>query len=670
MTKTLLLLLIMVLAVPAWSAVPDPVDGSPVRGLWWNPDRPGQGLDIHRSPTGEYTVIWYGHDAAGQPLWLLGSGTLAADRLALDLKRFSWTQGEAQGEVVGTLQLTFPAPGAAELDWQLAGQTRQETMEPFLFALGVPERTLSGLWADVQQPGWGLSLATQGPWTVALLYYYDAAGAPRWVIGQTDRQDASVPLWRMDPPAPDRRVTGVSVADLELEVEGAAQASVRLDWPDWPLDHVVSRLTAPLYPPPSQTGAADLALAGVNVLAMDRNVVQSDQVVMVVDGRIHTLEPAATAVIPQGMTLLPGSGHWLMPGLVDSHVHIVLGPDIENDLFTILANGVTTVRQMWGTAGTIQVRDDIDQGRVVGPRILSASPGIEGPQSYWPQTIIVTNPTEARAAVSSAAADGFDFIKVYTRLSLANYQAIVDEAQQVGIPVVGHVSGQVGLDNALGGHLSIEHLAAYASEVTASGIANWNASLSAPLVQEVAGRTAAAGVWNCPTQTVVARSTGDIGRIRNSRDWRVLSPAYRSWLENPLTQPGSGLSGTAMENRGALIRALWQAGAGLVTGTDSGVRYVIPGPSLREELAWFRAAGIPAFESLQAATFNAAQMMGREGQFGVVAAGAGADLILLADDPRADLGVLERPLLVMSRGQWWTRAAIDARLDEIEAGYR
>ncbi|MEM9301610.1 MAG: amidohydrolase family protein [Pseudomonadota bacterium] len=656
---------------PLWAgALPAPVDGTPVRGLWWNPERPGQGIDLHRTPgTLRYSILWYGHDAAGAPTWYFGEATLADGGLTFEMLRFTWPP--SSGQPIGSLTIDFEDHEHATLTWAIPERVGTERMVPFTFAAGLPDETVSGLWADRTDTGWGLSISAQGPWTVAIHYHYDDTGSPSWVIGQSNDPAAPLPMLAVAAPDASGFVRSTRVAELSLAFEGNDRVQALGDLEAWPVDARLGRLTEPLYRDeghPSESGAA-IAFVGVNVLPMDVPEPLVDQVVTNLDARIRSVAPRTNAAVPQGTTLLRAPGAWLMPGLVDSHVHLIVSDDhLENDLFTIIANGVTTVRQMWGQAGVRELRDAIDAGDVVGPRILTASPGIEGPQSYWPQTIVVTDATEARSAVRTAAADGFDFIKVYSRLSVANYEAIIEEASAAGIPVVGHVSGQIGIDRALAGHHTIEHLDGYAARVSRSGMASWAAPLSASRVGEMAAASAAFGVWNVPTQVVIERSRADVDRIRNSRDWRLLSPAYREWFDDPLTQPGSPPT-IALDNRLTMIRALWDAGAPLAVGTDAGVQYVLPGPSIHEELAHFRAAGIPAFGALQAATWHGARMLGREANFGRVVPGLSADLLLLADDPRLFPSTFRASLGVMVRGRWWSRAGIDARLAEIEASY-
>jgi len=152
-----------------------------------------------------------------------------------------------------------------------------------------------------------------------------------------------------------------------------------------------------------------------------------------------------------------------MPGLADMHVHIWYG----NDLRLLIANGVTTVRNMRGADLHLLFREDVKGGLRVGPAIYSAGPTLDGNPPVRPFYRAIDTAEEARLAVIETKERGFDFIKVYTRLGPEAYAAIVETAKQYKIPVVGHVPVKVGFASAVKARQSsVEHLygAVYAME--------------------------------------------------------------------------------------------------------------------------------------------------------------------------------------------------------------
>jgi hypothetical protein len=136
---------------------------------------------------------------------------------------------------------------------------------------------------------------------------------------------------------------------------------------------------------PRVRGSADAtsitALVRVSVLPIDRDEVLADQTVIVEGDRIATLGPTGSVAIPADARRIDAYGRYLMPGLIDMHVHIR-----ERELAAYVANGITSVRNMWGYVELPDIMRRIESGAVVGPTIYSASPGFDAPPPYWPQT--------------------------------------------------------------------------------------------------------------------------------------------------------------------------------------------------------------------------------------------------------------------------------------------
>jgi hypothetical protein len=194
---------------------------------------------------------------------------------------------------------------------------------------------------------------------------------------------------------------------------------------------------------------------------------------------------------------------------------------------------------------------------------------------------------------------------------------------------VGHVPHRVGLVRALAsGQRSLEHLTGYVEELTLVGGRGPRAwiRIRSERIPALAAATEAAGAWVCPTLAIARR----LGRALPADEQEA-----------------------SRANRSAVVLALHRAGARLLVGSDAGIDVVDPGVSLHDELEEFVAAGIPPLEALRMATAGAAEFLGEVGEFGVIAPGARADLLLLDRDPLRDLGALEAPAGVMVRGRWF-----------------
>jgi len=362
----------------------------------------------------------------------------------------------------------------------------------------------------------------------------------------------------------------------------------------------------PLFP-------GTLALVGVGVVSLEGGgAVQRDQTVIVRDGRIAAIGAVGSTAVPPDAQVVDAAGAFVMPGLVDAHVHL-----LRKDVDAYLRAGITTVRNMWGTPGVAALRAEVAAGAAL-PTIFSAGPGIDGPPAVWPYTELPAGADAAAALVSRQAAEGWDFIKVYDRLDAAAYAAVVRRARELNVAVVGHVPRPAGLDAALGaGQASIEHLTGYAQTVGGWGSARQS------LFAGLARRTAARAIWNCPTLLVGATLHGGI----------------------------SDQSQFVVDRR-RMVRALYDAGAPLLAGTDAGIDIVPPGTSLAAEIEELAAAGLPPAAALRAATADAARFLGVDAEAGAVRVGMRADLLLLRADPLADVRALRAPLGTVLRGRW------------------
>ena len=369
--------------------------------------------------------------------------------------------------------------------------------------------------------------------------------------------------------------------------------------------------------------AGSLAVVHAAVLEPGSGDRTEGQTVLVAGDRIVAVGADGTVGLPEGTISIDAGGRTLLPGLVDSHVHAR-----SADLAAYVDEGITTVRNLWGFTGLLEGAAALVRDGVVGPTIESASPGVDGPGSPWPQTQLITDPQAADGLVSRLKGEGWRWLKVYSHLDAPAFDAVADAADAHGIRFLGHVPFSVPLQHALDrGMLSIEHLTGYELALGGQGSTptdRW-ASASLEEMPALATATATAGTWNCPTMTVV-----------------------RALLQGPATTEAS-------RRRRALVGALNTAGARLLAGTDSGIDVTAPGTSLHDELLELVASGLGPLEALRAATTAPAEFLGRVGEIATVSAGARADLVLVDGDPRTDVAVLRHPRAVMLRGAWLER---------------
>lgn len=436
----------------------------------------------------------------------------------------------------------------------------------------------------------------------------------------------------------------------------------------------VSRMSADLPPSPPV-----VAFVNVQVIPMDRERVLADQTLIVRDGRIVIFGDRDAVSIPEGAQVIDGRGGYLLPGLVDMHVHI----EDENDLLLYAANGVTTVRNLWGNTekklwmgmpDQLALRDRINRGELFGPTIYTAGPIMEGNPASHPLMSVFMTPEQAAASVAWQKVQGYDFIKVYDHLSMEAYQAVLQAAREQGMSVVGHVPFNVGLDGVLaGGQVTIEHLSGYIDPDAAKFI------IPEDQLAAYAQKTQQAGVWNVPTIRIYQNTLPpeEIKELEAQPGVEYMSPLMRVLMRFFIRQLSSLLHDTGDDYPSRIAdmylrmtRALHDAGAKVVVGTDATNSYLVPGFSLLDELDYLVQAGFSPYEAITAGTRHAAEALGKADEFGTVEPGRRADLVLLPENPLDDVANLRQREGVMLRGRWMPAAELQPRLDELVASFR
>jgi imidazolonepropionase-like amidohydrolase len=436
---------------------------------------------------------------------------------------------------------------------------------------------------------------------------------------------------------------------------------------------LLSGPAAPQEPPPT-------AFVHATVVPMDSDRALEDHTVVVAGGRIAAVGPSDEVEPPEGAAVIDGTGRWLVPGLVDMHVHTW----IESELTLFVANGVTTVRNMFGSPMHLQWRASIASGERFGPTLVTAGPIVDGKPPVWPGSRVIETPDDARAAVREQVEAGYDFVKVYSRVPSEAYDALIAAAAEAGIPVDGHVPWSVGLPRALeAGQRTLEHLIGYESWLEAADspfagesgtlarFRSWD-HLDRERLALAVETTADLGTWNCPTLVVMQKwlTAEEIERELERPEYDCVSPfSIQMWrgMASGMTAEVIAAGRAGVDERLELTGALHEGGARLLLGTDTGNPWVVAGFSVHEELANLAAAGLSPYAALRAATRAPAECLGQESEFGAVLPGLRADLLLLAADPLADVGAASQRVGVMLRGLWLPEEELRARLAELVA---
>jgi imidazolonepropionase-like amidohydrolase len=434
---------------------------------------------------------------------------------------------------------------------------------------------------------------------------------------------------------------------------------------------------------------AVIAFINVDVVPMDKERVVQNQTVIVRDGRIVAMAAAGRVTVPKGAVKIDGRGQYLMPGLVDMHVHLEYF-DRDAQLLLFLAGGVTTVRNMDGRANILEWRKRAADDNLLAPTIFTAGAILEGKPPLRDDNRVVETPAQAEVVVEEQKKAGYDFIKVYHTLNRETYLAIVAAAKKYGMPVVGHVPRSVGLRSALAANQkSIEHLEGYTDEIEAddSPIKNQRSwlkryfavKIDEEKIRRIADATQRASVWNVPTlieRRLSALSADELETRLKQPELKFLPPETADFWSGSNKRITGRMSpedfarlaeGERVRNR--LVKLLHDAGARLLVGTDTPNAFVIPGFSVLEELQNFVAAGLTPYQAIKAATKDAAEFLGASDEFGTISVGKRADLILVEGNPLGSVASLQQRAGVMVRGKWLTTKDLQKHLEELKASY-
>ena len=444
----------------------------------------------------------------------------------------------------------------------------------------------------------------------------------------------------------------------------------------------------------AQPKAPAVVVEHVSVIDVRAGNVHSDQTVVVERGRIASVAPAGSAKIPAGATIVDGRQKFLIPGLWDMHVH-ASWPGLDQMFAPLfVANGVTGVREMYGSPFVIAAWKQKYQTGEAWPRMIGAGHILDGPRPFWPGSVVAANADEAKQAVNKLHAGGADFIKVYTKLPRDAYFAALDEAKRIGTYCAGHVPDAVSVSEASDhGQRSIEHLTGVALECSkdvdamraerAAAAADTSANLmkiwlgqserilstqDPKRAADLFARLARNHTWQVPTMTVL-RSMSSLNdsvftadpRVKYMPEQIVTGWNWKNDFRFRSRTPEEWANGKKMfKLYTEIVRAMNRAGVPIMAGTDMLNPFTFPGFSLHDELVNLTDAGLSPAEALRAATLSPAVFMNATDSLGTVEKGKRADLVLLDANPLEDIHNTHKVNAVVLNGRYYDRVALDA----------
>ena len=423
------------------------------------------------------------------------------------------------------------------------------------------------------------------------------------------------------------------------------------------------------------------AITHVTVLPMTSEKGHRDYTVLLKDGKVFKMGPSDKIKVKKKSRVIDGTGKYLMPGLTEMHAHIPTpenGDDtwVRQVLFLYVANGVTTIRGMLGDPYLLTLRKNVENELLIGPRIFTSSPSMNGNTIKTPQ--------EAREKVVQYKKDGYDFLKVHPGVKREVFDTMAKIAQSLNLPFAGHVPVEVGIRHALASrYASVDHLDGYLEGTVAADILAQNPNggffgytyipnSDEKLLDALAAETKKQGVWVVPTQSLFTRwfSPTDANVLANEPEMQYMpSKILYQWRQNKSNLTGASYSEVLWQRfilfRHKILQSLYKADVDLLLGSDAPQVFNVPGFSLRHEMKSLAEADLSPYVILRSGTANPARFFGKSGAFGTIVPGASADFILLEANPLDDVSNTSKQVGVMLRGKWLSKEFIEAELEKI-----
>lgn len=442
----------------------------------------------------------------------------------------------------------------------------------------------------------------------------------------------------------------------------------------------------------TETPSPGWAITGVNVVDIEAGELLENRTVVIADGKIASVSSGAEVTAD---SVIDGSGKYLIPGLWDMHVHFRGGDSLVSEnkhlLNLFIANGVTTVRDAGGdiTSAVLEWRNEIESGNLLGPRIFTSGPKLDGPDAAWAGSIELASPEEVPAAFDSLESLGVDYVKLYDgSISRDVYLAAIEEAEHRGLPITGHMPFTVQFTEAVEAGLdATEHM-----YYVLKGTSSKEEALTEEIIQRQ-GTEDPLGFWEAlprilsTYEEAVARQTYSMMRKNGTAAVPTLHIgevlAYLDEQDHSgdeyLNYIGEGIIKTYDRRLNAALNSsaeaqqrrrnlqdkfveltgeLHEAGVTILAGSDSGPfnSFTYPGISLHKELEALVDAGLTPAEALRTATINGAAFFGVSEKYGQVKEGFAADLVLLNSNPLQDISNTRDILAVLWQGDRWLGA--------------
>ena len=419
-----------------------------------------------------------------------------------------------------------------------------------------------------------------------------------------------------------------------------------------------------------------VAIENVNIIPMTSEVVYYEQRVLFSDGKIIKIEPASLPLKNKVSLTIDGTDKYLIPGLGEMHYHF-RSNDIESDFKLLIANGITTVRNMAELDGQnhIAIRQKVQSGELPGPNYYTAGPYLRSQQLQTKEQV--------KAIVKNHKEKGYDFLKIADNLPKDIYLKLLEECEASKVLIIGHSQRNLPLEFSLR-MKSIEHIEEFLY-LSDSNPNTFFKQREADL-KELAQRLNSSGIYVGTTLAVfdfindclndekfAAFQHNDLIKFiarKEREDFLTERNDYRKIKDREF----DGIKAPLLFNNyfswiKAFAHILSDNKVSLLTGSDT-YGMVIVGFSLHKEFLLLQEAGIKPYDILLASTVNPARYLENYSVEGTIAEGKNANMVLLNKNPLDDIQNTKSIEGVILKGKWFDRKTLNRMLEEVELAFK
>ncbi len=438
---------------------------------------------------------------------------------------------------------------------------------------------------------------------------------------------------------------------------------------------------ARIYSPGQQpaTGVVDLVIDQVNVVSMTNDKTHLNQTVIIDKGVIKSIGPSKPNQTLNARKIILAKDKFLMPALHDMHTHLETQAFVKalglqesyktlpyEDLMVVyLLNGITTIQVMSGGVDLLEVRELINSGHMLGPKMIIATPMISGAPPILPEpfTQVINSDHQVETAIQHLAEMGYDFIKIRNNLTEPVFSELMRVAASLGFSVKGHVPRGEGLNlqQVLSSQkgFTMAHLEEFIYDDDSPDDNKVQGYIDLMLAQDVQVVTTLTVFDN-----IIDKMT-DYEATLERDEVKYVHPLFKTlWLNNPFKQQNTMKrlqqiqSQLGVQKR--LAKAFYHAGVPIMVGTDALNPTIVPGFSIHRELELLRDAGLNNHEILRMATVIPAKSINPHNN-GSIAVDQSTDMLLLNENPLENLATLKKPVGLVLGGQFIARTTLDQR---------